>query len=184
MIDAFDKNMMIIAGENPKSTQEKQLNATDKKKISDEYFKLFFNLTYSNWLRGGNLGAAWYSAIEQIKQFVTAKNANNPASMYMRQIFVAHNARWAQVMMTNRHRNDVIDAPATQKQSWRERAAKNTTAALKALNDTVAAYTPRAQAKANATNAQPAQVDALRSAAQKMQMLIMTQMRQRHVNSN
>ena len=34
MIDAFDKNMMIIAGENPKSTQEKQLNATDKKKIS------------------------------------------------------------------------------------------------------------------------------------------------------
>ena len=45
MIDAFDKNMMIIAGENPKSTQEKQLNATDKKKISDEYFKLFFNLS-------------------------------------------------------------------------------------------------------------------------------------------
>lgn len=177
MNDDFNKNMQIITGANPQNSTVKQLTDADKKKISDAYFSLFFNLTFTNWIRGGNLGNAWYKALSQIKQFVGAKQPSNPATMYMRQICAAHNARWAQVMMTNKHRDDVLDATPEQKQQWNARTAQNTTNALKILNDTVAAYTATQQK--DTQQSQASQSDAIKIAAQKMQMMILMQMRQK-----
>lgn len=175
MNDDFDKNMQIISGADVQKRNAVQLSAADKKKISDAYFKMFFNLTFTNWLRGGNLGTAWYKALSQIKQFVGTKNPSNPAAMYLRQIYAAHNARWAQVMMTNPHRDDVITATADIKQKWNTRATQNTAAALQVLNSTITAYALQQQNNKSTTVPQS---DAIKIAAQKMQMMILMQMRQ------
>lgn len=174
MNDAFKTNMQIIAGEEPQKTQGKQLSDADKKKISEQYFKLFFNLTYTNWLRGKTLGESWYTALQQIEQFVNSKNAKNPAALYMRQVFAAHKAKWSQVMMTNKHREDVLQATPEQKQKWNQLAAQNVTTAINSLNGALKTYELPEQ---KAEKAQ-AQQDSVKLAAQKMQMLIMLRMKQ------
>ncbi len=176
MSDAFETNMRIIAGENLQPTQEKQLSDADKKKISESYFQLFFNLTYTNWLRGKSLGEAWYASLQQIKQFVESKKGNNNAALYLRQIFASHKAKWAQVIMTSKHRDDVLQATPEQKQKWAQRAAQNTTAALNALGDIIKTYSQPTQDNKKTQNAQP--ID-FKVAAQKMQMLIMLKARNR-----
>lgn len=112
MNDDFNKYMQIIAGANINKSPDGQLTDTDKKNLGDAYFQLFYNLAATNWIRGGTLGTAWYHAISQIKQFVASKNAANPVALYLRQIFAAHKARWAQLMMTSPHRDDTVDAPS------------------------------------------------------------------------
>lgn len=176
MNDDFNKYMQMIAGQSPQKSGEQQLSDADKKKLSDAYFELFFNLSAINWLRGGNLGHAWYAAMAQMKSYTASKNANNPASMYIRQIFAAHNARWSQIMMTNPHRDDIIDAPTEKRQEWLKRVSPRVSAALKTLNETIAHYTPQATeqksatAKSNATSA---------AAFKQAQAIILMQMRMR-----
>ena len=171
MNNDFNQYMQIIAGATVQKSSEKQLTNTDKKKIADAYFELFYNLTAVNWLRGGNLGRAWYNTMAQMKQFVESKNANNPANLYMRQIFAAHNTRWSQIMMTNPHRNDTIDAPTEKKQEWMKRVSPKVSGMLKVLNETIAAY--------NEKNPQEAYINA----AKRMQMMILMRMRE-HVREN
>lgn len=167
MTDNFETNMRLVAGENLHPTQEKQLSDVDKKKISESYFQLFFNLTYTNWLRGKTLGEAWYVSLQQIKQFVESKKGNNPAALYLRQIFASHKAKWSQVMMTSNHRDDVLQPTPEQKQNWSQRTAQNTTAALNALADIIKTYSQQEQ------DNNKIQTTDFKSAAQKMQLLIM-----------
>ena len=174
MNDAFEKNMQIIAGANLQNEQEKQLSAADKKKLSDNYFKLFFNLSYTNWLRGRSLGEAWYIAIKQMQQFIENKNGNNQASLYLRQIFASHKAKWSQVMMTSQHRDDILELTPEQKQNWNQRVAQNTTSALNILNDIIKTYSK--PSSDNNKQAQTQQSD-LKMAVQKMQTLIMLQLK-------
>ena len=145
MNEAFEKNMRIIAGENMHDNQSKQLSEQDKNKLSESYFKLFFNLTYNNWLRGKKLGESWYTALNQLEQFITSKKSNNPASLYLRQIFASNKTKWAQVMMTSKHRDDVLQPTPEQKQNWNQIASKNISNALTMLNETIKAYTPTEQ---------------------------------------
>lgn len=174
MNNAFEKNMRIIAGEEPQKMQGKQLSDADKKKISEEYFKLFFNLTYINWLRGKTLGESWYLALQQIEQFVNSKNAKKPAALYMRQVFAAHKAKWSQIMMTNKHREDILQTTPEQKQKWNQQTAQNVSASMNYLNAALKTYELPEQ---KAEKAQ-AQQNSMKLAAQKMQMLIMLRMKQ------
>lgn len=176
MTDAFNKNMQIISGVENSKTQDKQLSDADKKVISESYFKLFFNLTYANWLRGKTLGESWFTALSQLEQFVKSKNANNQAALYLRQIFAAHKTKWAHVMMTNKHRDDVLQPTPEQKQKWNQQTAQNVTAAMNSLNTTLKIYDLSEQKN---NKSQTAQQDAFKIAAQKMQMLIMLQMKQK-----
>ena len=152
MTDEFDKNIAIISGAGVAQDSHKSISNIDKKKLADAYFKLFYNLTYTNWLRGGNLGRAWYTALAQTKQFIMARDERNSASLYLKQIFSAHSVRWGRVMMTNQHREDVINADDTKKQQWRERAAKNTTFALDTLKNIVAQYNTHQTKNQSTTN--------------------------------
>lgn len=174
MADKFNEYMQIIAGANPQKSNAKQLSDADKKKLSSNYFELFYNLTATNWLRGGNLGRAWYVALNQMKQYITAQAPNNPAAMYLRQVFAAHNTRWAQIMMTSPHRNDTIDAPADKRAEWTARVAQKTTAALNDLNSVLAQY--RVETKTQQANTATKQA-AMRTAMQNIQMQILMQMK-------
>ena len=171
MMDDFDKNMQVIAGADSQQNQELQLSDADKKKLSEQYFKLFLNLTYTNWLRGKTLGQAWYTALSQLEQFIKNKKSHNPASLYLRQIFAAHKTKWAQVMMTNKHRDEVLDIKPELKQKWAQRAAQNTTSALNALNEIEKSYTKPQESDKKHTN------NELKIAADKMQLMIMLQMK-------
>lgn len=177
MNDAFNKNMQIITGKEPQSDKAKQLSESDKKKISKFYFRLFFNLAFTNWLRGKTLGQSWYMALSQLEQFVKSKNANNPAALYLRQVFAAHKARWSQVIMTNKHRDDMLQGSPEEKKQWNQRVAKSVSEAMNTLNDTLKAYDLPEQQKSE--NKQSAQQDVFKNAAQKMQMLIMLQLKQK-----
>lgn len=177
MKDLFETNMRIIAGENLEKNQEKQLSDIDKKKITDAYFKLFFNLTYTNWLRGKTLGEAWYASLAQLEQYVNNKKGVNSASLYLKQIFAAHKTKWSQVMMTNKHRDDVLQATPEQKQKWTQETAKNTTSALNTLNETIKEF---AQTQ---DKAQTMQNNSYQVAAEKMRMLIMMRIQQRNRQS-
>lgn len=162
MNDDFNKYMQMIAGANLQKSTEKQLAESDRQRISQAYFDLFYNLTATTWLRGGSLGHAWYTAMAQMKSFVSARDAQNPAAMYMRQLVAAHNARWGQLMMTSPHRDDVIDVSPQLRQEWSQRVAKKSTAALAILNQILAAYKQAAPAPDH-KNAMP-QAQALRLA--------------------
>lgn len=171
MEDQFNQYMKIIAGENIQKKQEKVLSEADKKKISAAYFQLFYSLSFANWLKGTSLGQAWYKAIEQLKSFISSKSSENPATMYMRQIFAAHKAKWSQLIMTSPLKDTKIECTPEKKQEWNMRVAKNTNEALKNLNDTLALYETKEQ-----KNQKPVQQSEFLSAQQKMQMLILWQM--------
>lgn len=171
MQDNFNQYMKIIAGEKPQRTQEKTLSEADKKKISAAYFQLFYSLSFANWLKRTSLGQAWYKAIEQLKSFISSKSPENPATMYMRQIFAAHKAKWSQLIMTSPLKDTQIECTPEKKQEWNMRVAKNTTDALKNLNDMLALYKTNEQPKQKTV-----QQSEFLSAQQKMQMLIMWQM--------
>ena len=179
MTDEFDKNIAIISGAGVAQDSHKSISNIDKKKLADAYFKLFYNLTYTNWLRGGNLGRAWYTALAQTKQFIMARDERNSASLYLKQIFSAHNVRWGRVMMTNQHREDVINADDTKKQQWRERAAKNTTFALDTLKNIVAQYNTHQTKNQSTINPGNMTPDALKNATKKLQTLIIMQLQQK-----
>ena len=182
MNDDFNKYMQMIAGQSPQKSGEQQLSDADKKKLSDAYFELFFNLSAINWLRGGNLGHAWYAAMAQMKSYTKSKNANNPASMYIRQIFAAHNARWSQIMMTNPHRDDIIDAPTEKRQEWLKRVSPKVSDMLKTLNETIAVYNVNDDKNKNQSGQNITQ-NAYTDAAKRMQMMILMRMRE-HVREN
>lgn len=175
MNDAFNEKLQIIAGTESSQKAEKQLSEADKKKISESFFKLFFNLSFTNWLRGKTLGASWYTALQQLEQFVNSKNGKNPASLYLRQIFAAHKIKWNQVMMTNKHRDDMLNPTPEQKQKWNQRVAQNVHSSMTSLNDTLKSYELPEQ---KTEKSQSAQQDAIKLAAQKMQMLIMLRLKQ------
>ena len=107
MADDFNKNMQIIMGKS--AQRDVELSADDKKNLSTAYQKLFANLTYNHWLRGGTLGKAWYNTLTQMKQFIQSMGTSGPAAMYLRQMFASHSAEWAKVMMTNPNRETVLD---------------------------------------------------------------------------
>lgn len=182
MNNDFNQYMQIIAGASVQKSPEKKLTDADKKKISDAYFELFYNLTAVNWFRGGNLGRAWYNSMAQMKQFVESKDAKNPAAMYMRQIFAAHNTRWSQIMMTSPHRDDTIDAPTEKRQEWLKRVSPKVSDMLKTLNETIAVYNVNDDKNKNQSGQNITQ-NAYTDAAKRMQMMILMRMRE-HVREN
>lgn len=170
----LQQKMMIIAGENVQKSQEKQLAVADKKKLSDAYIKLFIGLSFSNWLRGQTLGQAWYNALEQLKSYIATKDKNNPAAMYLNQVYAAHSTKWKQVVMTNPNKDAKIECPPELKQKWTEFAAKDTSGALSVLNGTLAQFAIKESAKTKSG----LQTDYM-AAQQKLQQMLMLQMRNR-----
>lgn len=157
----FEKHMQIIAGMDVSNDNKMQLSDTDKKRIGDAYFKLFYNLTYANWLRGGNLGTAWFRALKQLNEFIMKKNANNPAIMYLQQLFSSHNTRWSKEMMTNKNRDMELDLSFAEKQDFTQKSARGVNQALSALREIISVYemsdvdkkhAPTAQKMSIATN--------------------------------
>lgn len=146
----FDRYMYIIAGGTDKKAPQQTLDKNDQNNIAKAYFQLFNNLCAVNWLRGGSLGQAWYTTLNQIKQFIAAKNPKNPSVMYMRQIFAAHNTKMSQMMMTGQHRDDEIIATPQQRQEWNMRVAPNVTNAMNAINAIIAKYNVREQSATSA----------------------------------
>lgn len=175
MADEFDKNIQMIMGKSV--NQAPQLSADDKKSIAVAYQKLFANLTYNNWLRGGTLGNAWYKTLSQMKQFIQSNGTASPAAMYMRQIFASHSAEWSKVMMTNPNRESVLDVDEKTRAKWNARTAQEMTAARESMMAMVKKY--QAAEKDASSKNKTATQDAFRAAAQKMQMLMILQMRQK-----
>lgn len=136
----FEKHMQIIAGMDVSNDNKMQLSDTDKKRIGDAYFKLFYNLTYANWLRGGNLGTAWFRALKQLNEFIMKKNANNPAIMYLQQLFSSHNTRWSKEMMTNKNRDMELDLSSAEKQDFTQKSTRGVNQALSALREIISVY--------------------------------------------
>lgn len=173
MNNTFEQYMAVIAGGNIAKNQEKQLSAAEKKQISESYFKMFCGLAFVNWIQGGTLGQAWFKALEQVKSFISAKNANNPAAMYMKQIFAAHNTRWSKLIMTSPNKDSQASVSPEQRAEWIARATRDTNAGLNSLNQILAQYRV-----AEPNMAQKPQPDQFLTAQQKMQMILQWQMHQ------
>lgn len=165
----FQQKMAIVAGH----TQQKKVELTqaDKKKISVAYYKLFFALSMTMWLRGKTLGAAWHTALAQMKSYVESKNKNNPAAMYLNQVFVAHSTKWQQVMMTSLNKDEKLKLTPETQADWMKKTAQRTNDALKTLGETLKQHEPK--------QPQKAQVPQMMNAQQKMQLLILQHMNQK-----
>ncbi len=138
MNDAFQKNMAIVMGECPK--KEVELTKAEKENLAAAYFKLYFGLALANWLRGGTVGAAWHRAMAQVDAMLGAKNANNPAVMYLRQVHAAHKTRWSKVMMTNQNRDKEIECGAKMLVKMTQLANREVGSAMAVLNNVIGKY--------------------------------------------
>lgn len=180
MADDFNKNMQIIMGKS--AQRDVELSADDKKNLSTAYQKLFANLTYNHWLRGGTLGKAWYNTLTQMKQFIQSMGTSGPAAMYLRQMFASHSAEWAKVMMTNPNRETVLDVDEKTKSEWNRRTATDLTGARESILAMVNKYKAAeksARASDNNTTKSP---DMFNAAAQKIRMLMILRMQQKRNN--
>ncbi len=153
----IQKNMAILMGEaGPK--QAPQLHAEAKQKLSKAYFDLYFGLAGANWGREDKtLGAAWYEALGQIKAMIAAKDKSNPAAMYLNQIHAAHNAKQAQIMMTNPNKDMHLEIKPEERTAWSRECAKKIGAAMGVINATITQYQQKAPAQKPASQqaAQP-----------------------------
>lgn len=169
MNQTFQQNMAIVSGV-ARARPEQQLSQAAKLQIAKSYFQMYFGLSMTNWLAGGKLGAAWHKAIRQMDTFIAGKNANNPATMYLRQIHAAHRARWAQVTMTNPNRDTEIKCPPENKKEWQALANKEVGAGMNGINVNIDKFKPQTSQKATA----PSYLDA----QQKMQAMILMRLAQ------
>lgn len=169
MEDNFMQYMKVVAGENQQKTNEKKLSEKDKQKISSAYFQLFYNISFSNWLKGMTLGEAWYRAINKMKTFIASKSPENPATMYLRQIFSAHKTKWAQLIMTSPEKDTVIECSPEKKQEWMARIGTSINKNLTEINNTAGNYEPDKKQEYKNQNG-------FSAGQQTMQMLIMWQM--------
>ncbi len=134
MTDIIDEKMAILRGDDtPK------LSKDEKSQLADGYFKLFYGLTAANWARGENinLGAAWYSAISQIKAMIGAKDKGNPSAMYMAQLHAAHSTKWAQIMMTSPDKDSHLEISPDKIGTWNTKAAKQIGDAMNIINASI-----------------------------------------------
>lgn len=122
----FRQQILDITGQNDKM----KLDAATKKKLSGAYFKLYFGLSCVNWANKKSLGAAWQTALSQIDAFVTAKNPNNPAAMYLRQINAAHKTAWPKNIMTHPRRDARLAGDAAAFDNWRQYGARHVNSAM------------------------------------------------------
>lgn len=122
----FLEQIAILTGQNEKM----KLDAATKKKLSGAYFKLYFGLSCVNWANKKSLGAAWQTALSQIDAFVTAKNPNNPAAMYLRQINAAHKTAWPKNIMTHQRRDARLAGDTAAFDAWRQYGARHVNSAM------------------------------------------------------
>lgn len=122
----FLEQITILTGQNEKM----KLDAATKKKLSGAYFKLYFGLSCVNWANKKSLGAAWQTALSQIDAFVTAKNPNNPAAMYLRQINAAHKTAWPKNIMTHPRRDATLTGDTAAFDAWRQYGARHVNSAM------------------------------------------------------
>jgi len=140
----IQKNMAILMGE-AGPQQAPVLSAEAKKKLSQAYFDLYFGLAGANWGRGEKtLGAAWYEALGQIKSMIAAKDKSNPAAMYLNQIHAAHNAKQAQIMMTNSNKDARLEIQPAAREEWSRECAKKVGAAMGVINAAIARHAQKA----------------------------------------
>ena len=130
----FQQKMAIVSGANIPPRQIQKLTDAQKQNISKNYFKLFFALSMANWMAGNTLGASWHKAMAQMDAYSGAKNTNNPVAMYIKQIHVAHQAKWKQVMMTHKMRDAKLAIKPEQAKKWKEIVAKNIRMGIDGLN--------------------------------------------------
>jgi len=153
----IQKNMAILMGE-AGPQQAPQLSAEAKKKLSQAYFDLYFGLAGANWGRGDKtLGAAWYEALGQIKSMIAAKDKSNPAAMYLNQIHAAHNAKQAQIMMTNPNKDARLEITPDARAGWSRECAKKVGDAMSVINAAISKYQQKAPVQKTAAQkaAQP-----------------------------
>lgn len=122
----FRQQILDVTGQNDKM----KLDTATKKKLSSAYFKLYFGLSCVNWANKKSLGAAWQTALSQIDAFVTAKNPNNPAAMYLRQINAAHKTAWPKNIMTHPRRDARLAGDAAAFDNWRQYGARHVNSAM------------------------------------------------------
>lgn len=139
----LQENMSILMGATT-AKQTQDLNEKSKQMLSKAYFDLFFGLAGANWARGNKtLGAAWYDALSQVKAMIAAKDKNNPAAMYMNQIFAAHNVKWSQIIMTNPNREKKLELPQEDHAKWSQECAKQIGGAMGVINTELARNTQK-----------------------------------------
>lgn len=139
----LQKQMDILMAKNIQN-KSPELTADEKQELSQAYFDLFFGLAGANWARGEKaLGAAWYEALSQIKAMIAAKDKSNPAAMYLNQVFAAHNARWAEILMTNPNKDKILELQPDAKQQWSTERAKQIGIAMSVINGLIIKYKER-----------------------------------------
>lgn len=143
MNNEFNNYMQLISGQEPQTSNKNQIDAADCEQIVAAFLQMFNSLAAAHWMHGNTLGAAWYKALQQTKQFIMSKNPDNPVIMYMRQVFAAHRANISRQMMTSPHRDDVIKSAPEKIRQWNTQVATDTTSALNTLNAITAKYNIR-----------------------------------------
>lgn len=175
MNNEFNNYMQLISGQEPQTSNKNQIDAADCEQIVAAFLQMFNSLAAAHWMRGNTLGAAWYKALQQTKQFIMSKNPDNPVIMYLRQVFAAHRANISRQMMTSPHRDDVIKSVPEKIHQWNTQIATNTTSALNTINTITAKYNIRNKGQHNTTITPP---DVLRATVQK----IMQTLHQNYIN--
>lgn len=140
MNNEIDKNTAILMGQGtPNQIQE--IKPSEQQQLTNAYLKLFFGLAGTNWEhQDTTLGAAWYRALQQINGMIGAKDKNNPAAMYLNQIFVSHRAKWSQIIMTHHHKDAYMELSPDAKPQWHTRYSKNIADAMAAINAIIMRY--------------------------------------------
>ncbi len=167
----MNKNQFIAMLHNA-NTPYKTLTPEQKQELRRAYLKMYFGLALTLWANGKTLGAAWQTAMDQMKTFLKSKNQNNPATEYLRTVHAAHSARWARVIMTSKFSNTKLPQENTKLiESLRKFGAKNIRESMGKINQVMQQYAQPTQTKDMQKNTMAITND-------KMQMMILMRMRQ------
>lgn len=104
---------------------------------------LFIKLSRVNWLRGGSLGQARYTALRQIDAYVAGQvknNPNNKAVGILQDIAAEHRSRWARAIITSHKAEDNVPLSLRERLPEIAKAESEVTAAQVKMTNKIHAH--------------------------------------------
>lgn len=163
-----EKKMRMAMNIPPQIEKVPEISPEDKKEMEKQFSELYFGLTYLNWMQGGSLGAAWQTALGQIRAWVVAKterHPDNPAAKCLGRIANDHAKKWAQVIMTSPSANETMNVPPGKANEWQKIGEKAVRDGLGGMNAKMKTYEPKKQQPAMSQIAQRVVWDRLQNVA-------------------
>lgn len=122
----------------------KIIQMPDRQKLFDAYINLFSGFSRVNWTNKYSLGRAWQTAITQCDAFIKTKNMNNPAAIYIKDVYQSHKKYWSRIIMTHQNRENTINANTDNIKQFRAQAENMIRESVGIINLILEQYNTRA----------------------------------------